>query len=649
MIGAAAAWRRARWYRDRLRSMPVAELPHRLREAWRRHRDRRPSAAPPLRVPATLRASPPPGLPIDGAALREATPGDRARVARQAADVAGGRLVLLGQRWPPGARTDWALDPAGGGRWAWDRFCFDIGRREGEGPGDAKLVWELSRLQHLQLLALDGFLSHNEVSRAVCLADMAAWIDGNPPHRGLGWASGIELACRVTSVLVVIALLEPARIPSPLAAGLWDLLAAHGAWLARYPSLYSSANNHLVAEACALFALGCLAPGLPDAPNWREFGRVHLEREATRQILADGVGAEQSPDYQASTMEWMLLARRIGLASGRPLAPAVDERLAVGARFLAAILDDQGQHPRIGDQDDGVALRQDLEPERLPLAVAGAVGALLGIGDVCHPAYHLDLRARLLGASSLPPAAWRPVSATFAIGGYTVLRAGSLMAVLDHGPLGHGYTAAHGHADALALWLHVGGAPLLVDAGTYRYDHDGGWRDHLRGTAAHNTVTVDGFDQSDTAGPFNWGRRRARGRLHEAHLEGALSVTASHDGYACRGVVHERGVTLTPDRCQVVDRLRGAGRHRIGLTWQFASGLRVERQGERRFAVVSPDGAAATVDIAGPAMSVRILEQTDRPGPGAVSPSYNVLRAAPALCVECDAPLPIEIATTITL
>jgi hypothetical protein len=109
-------------------------------------------------------------------------------------------------------------------------------------------------------------------------------------------------------------------------------------------------------------------------------------------------------------------------------------------------------------------------------------------------------------------------------------------------------------------------------------------------------------------------------------------------------------VTLAPDRCHVVDRVSGAGRHRIGLTWQFAPGLRVERQGERRFGVVSPDGLAATVDIAGPSMSIRILEQTDRPGPGAVSPSYNVLRAAPALRVECDeAPLPIEIATTITL
>ncbi|MFN8640487.1 MAG: heparinase II/III family protein [Candidatus Binatia bacterium] len=625
----------------------LAELPHRAREAFRRQVDRQ-RRAPVIRA-GGRRAPLPPAFPIDAVALRAASADDRARCARQAADIVGDRLVLLGQRWPPGARTDWALDPASGARWDWDRFCFDVARRHGRGPGDAKLVWELSRLQHLQVLALDAALSGSEVSRAACLADLGAWIEGNPPYRGLAWASGIELACRVVSVLVVTALLDPARIPAPLAGAIWDLLAAHGAWLARYPSLGSSANNHLVAEACALFALGCLAPALPGAPAWRAFGRAHLEREATRQLLADGVGGEQSPDYQACTMEWLLVARHLGRATGHPLAAAVDARLVAGARFLGAILDADGHHPRIGDQDDGVVLRQDLAPERAPLAIAGAVGALLGVGDVCHPRYRLDLRARLLGARALPPPAWRPTSATFAAGGYTVLRAGALLAVLDHGPLGYAHTAAHGHADALALWLHVGGTPLLVDAGTYRYDHDGGWRDHLRGTAAHNTVTVDGLDQSDRAGPFNWGRRQARGRLLAARLDAAPSATARHDGYAHLGVVHERAVSLADDRCRVDDRLRGRGRHRVALTWQFAPGLRLAADGDRRYRVSAADGLTATIEIAGPPAALAVVAQTDRPGPGAVSPAYNRLLAAPALRCECDVALPIELVTTISL
>ena len=639
---------RARWYVDRLRSMPLPELPHRVREALKRRADRN-DVSTGWHAPSGLRDRPLPRFPLDADALRGAGEEDRARIARHALDILDGRLVLLGQRWPAGARTDWALDPASGSRWEWERFCFDIEHRHGKGAGDVKLVWELSRLQHLQILALDAFLAGNDRSRDACIADLTAWIAGNPPFQGLGYASGIEIAARVISVLVVLALLDPAALSAELQAALWDMLHAHGRWLARYPSLHSSANNHLVAEAAGLVVLGCLAPELPDAARWSAIGRAHLEREAARQIHADGVGAEHSPSYQAFTMEWLLVARHIAGAARQPLDPVIDQRLIAGGTFLAAILDTDGNHPRFGDDDDGVVLRQDLARERLPLAIAGAVGTLFDLGAIRHPRYRLDLRARLLGARAAPAPAWRPASATFADGGYTVLRAGSLMALFDHAALGYSHTAAHGHADALAVWLHVDGVPFLVDGGTFRYNRDEGWRRHLRGTAAHNTVMIDGLDQSQQAGPFNWGRRRAPGHLVSVQLNGAPRATAKHAGYADRGVRHERTVSLAADMCRLDDRVSGNGRHHVCLTLQFAAGLRVEVIGEHSCRVSAPGGLAATVEFAGPALSVRVAAQTSRPGPGAVSSEYNHLVPAPTLRCEGDVSLPIEIVTTITI
>src|SRR3546814_9740957 len=71
---------------------------------------------------------------------------------------------------------------------------------------------------------------------------------------------------------------------------------------------------------------------------------------------------------------------------------------------------------------------------------------------------------------------------TFRDGGYTVVREpsarGEFLLVLDHGPLGYLSIAAHGHADALAIWLHLAGCPVIVDAGTYLYHSGGAWRDH---------------------------------------------------------------------------------------------------------------------------------------------------------------------------
>ncbi len=641
---------RARWYLERLRSMPLAELPHRLAEALHRRADRGGSfAARHARAPDAVRERVPPAFPLDAAALAGAGAQDRARIARFAASMIGDRLELLGERWPAGSRTDWALDPASGSHWDWRRFCFDIDRRDDRGPGDAKFVWELSRLQHLQILALDAHLSGNSAARDACLHDLSAWIEGNPPFLGLGYACGVDAASRVISILVVVALLGPDTIPAQLRAVLWDLFNAHGAWLARYPSLYSSANNHLMAEASGLFALGCLAPALPGAADWLAMGRDHLEREAARQIHKDGVGAEQTPSYQASTMEWLLVVQHIAHATGQPLAPVIGERVAAGAAFLAAILDDAGNHPRFGDDDDGVVLRQDLAAERLPLAVAGTVGALSGNGALCHPAHRLDFRARLLGASSLPVSAWRPVSATFAAGGYSVLRAGGLMALFDHGPLGFAFTAGHAHADALAVWLHVDGTPLLVDAGTYRYNQDAGWREHLRSVAAHNTAMVDGLDQSHQTGPFNWGRRRACGQVLDACLRATPRVTACHDGYSHIGVVHERSVALADDSLQIEDRIIGTGRHRVRITFQFAPGCVATRLDSRRWQVRCENGTAAELEFAAEPLAVTVVAQTSSPGPGAVSPAYNRLVPAPALLCEGDMDLPAELATRLTI
>src|SRR5690606_12523910 len=114
------------------------------------------------------------------------------------------------------------------------------------------------------------------------------------------------------------------------------------------------------------------------------------------------------------------------------------------------------------------------------------------------------------------PAAKPTGKRTFAEGGYSVWRGssarGTRMLAFDHGPLGHVLLAAHGHAAALAIWLHVGSRPALVDAGTYLYGSGGAWRNRFRGTAVHNTLMVNAVYQSAIGGPFLW-TRHAKSRL----------------------------------------------------------------------------------------------------------------------------------------
>jgi hypothetical protein len=159
---------------------------------------------------------------------------------------------------------------------------------------------------------------------------------------------------------------------------------------------------------------------------------------------------------------------------------------------------------------------------------------------------------------------------------------------------------------------------------------------------------IDGLDQSEQIGPFNWGRR-ARGHLLSAELEDRPAATASHDGYALLGITHERSVSLDENTFRVMDRVLGSGSHHIRLTLQFAPGFEVETAGAGRWRVSSEHGPSVLVEVSRLPLAAHVEEQTLVPGPGAVSPRYNELIAAPALLFEGDVTLPIEVVAIITI
>ena len=148
-----------------------------------------------------------------------------------------------------------------------------------------------------------------------------------------------------------------------------------------------------------------------------------------------------------------------------------------------------------------------------------------------------------------------------------------LCAWVDAGPLGLGALAAHGHADALQLLLWVDGLPLLVDPGTYAYHTQRRWRDYFRGTLAHNTVRIDGLDQSVIGGNFLWMEKAQAGCTAFGRTDGAWHFSGYHDGY-CRlpsPVLHRRALALDAAAAclQVSDHLQASGPHTLEQCWHF--------------------------------------------------------------------------------
>ncbi len=619
------------WYLHRLRAMSVGELAHRIAEKARKERARG-------RLEGWARYPGAEVLPLPG--LRErllAAPQPLRQRIRQAAEIAlSGRYSALGVAWPQRRCEQlfdaevWRLDPVTGGQWPGaEAYCFDIAYRHERRLGDIKYVWEFNRLQFLQPLAAHALLASDTASLAAIEAAIGSWHDANPPFRGLGWNSGIEVALRTISLLVVVSLVGE-QLSSDCRRRVGSILAASAVWLGRFPSRFSSANNHLVAELAGEFLIGLAMPALARSARRVTWARTRLVEEATRQILADGVPAEQSPTYGAFTAEFLLLCAAVAEAAGQPLPPALGDRLRAFSDFIGWIALDDGTVPAIGDDDEGRVLTLGGHEAAYPGSIANAIAGFLGRG--AGTAVPAGFREALLGR----PAAARLTALAglrvFETGGYSVVNEPvgdrRLSLVFDHGPLGYLSIAAHGHADALALTLAVDGRPVLVDPGTYLYHSGGAWRDWFRGSLAHNTLTIADADQSTISGAFNWSHK-ATSRLEHRGDGARWSLSASHDGYLKRfGVVHRRSIERIEDGLVITDQLLGAAARPARLAFQLAPDLEAEIAG--REVVVCRNGSPV-LTLAFEIGELSIDRGVAGGGAGWVSPAFGTL--VPAGCI----------------
>ena len=104
----------------------------------------------------------------------------------------------------------------------------------------------------------------------------------------------------------------------------------------------------------------------------------------------------------------------------------------------------------------------------------------------------------------------------------------------------------------------------MVDSGTSTYEASSR-RAYERSTAAHNTVEVDGEDQTEVWGIFR-AARRARASLELVTTNGStVEVVASHDGYGRLpgSPVHRRCWRISPGRVEITDTISGTGTHRV--------------------------------------------------------------------------------------
>ena len=131
--------------------------------------------------------------------------------------------------------------------------------------------------------------------------------------------------------------------------------------------------------------------------------------------------------------------------------------------------------------------------------------------------------------------------------------------IVDAGQPGPKYIPGHAHCDAMSFELFCNGKPVIVNCGTFAYQCNE--RTFFRSTEAHNTVMVDGTEQSQCWGTFRIAKRSnttvldvsecsismemtdQRGHKIQRHIimSDNFAVSDKADGYCLISYIHNLG------------------------------------------------------------------------------------------------------------
>jgi len=509
---------------------------------------------------------------------------------------------------------------------------------------DIKYPWELGRCQQLVPLGQAYRLtSDSRYAREVFL-QIEDFAEANPTGVGVQWLCTMDVAIRAANWTIALALVRSCADIDPARwVNAYRLLFDHGVFIENnLENTYEVTSNHFLSNIVGLNVVAAVFAELPSGRRWAARCGEWLEQEMRVQVLDDGADYESSIPYHRLVTELFLSAARLAAMRGESMSGGFMSRLHAMCGYLAGVLRPDGLMPQIGDADDG----------RLHILSSYGTWRPQDPRHLLAPAaefFDVDDWRACAGADNGWEAAWwgfdagggherrrSPVPlADYPRAGITVLRTPRTYLLVSNGIVGTAGFGNHKHNDQLSFEYHVDAEPLLVDPGTGVYTSDPAMRNRFRGTASHNTVTIDGVEQNDIR--FDWLFRmfEVSRPEHVGVNETAttLEYEGLHHGYErlSAPVTHSRRFTLerTSDRLRVRDTFAGTGRHT--LVWNFCCAPGV-----------TPAVTSAGVEIASAKVRARLsvpagvqVSVVD----ASYSPSYGVISPARAVVMRADVEL----------
>lgn len=410
----------------------------------------------------------------------------------------------------------------------------------------------------------------------------------------------------------------------------------------RHVSYFNVSPNWGLMESNGLAHMGILLPEFKEAEDWRNTALSRFEEQVRMQILPDGVHVERCSGYHLVCTFCILQIAELALLNGHRISQTWLSSLEKMIDFVLYLMKPQGVYPMLSDGDES-----DVIGSRASYGLWEDINNLNMLEDSNDLRYVLKAGARMfnrpdmlymaaLGREGTKPS---KTSVAFPDGGFYVSRSGwdkeDKYMVLNCGLLGvYDQNCVHGHPDALSMDVAAYGKTLIIDPGRYMYE--GPYRIWFERTEAHNTVCVDGQDQSEMRDGWLFNTKAVPVCKTWVASRSFDYFDGSHDGYERlrEPITHRRRVLFVkPDYWIVVDDLTGIGKHAFDQYFHFPEKTAVQLDPQTLRAVVKygDDVWLTILPCAVEGISASIVEGSENPIQGWVSYDYGIKLPAPVL------------------
>jgi len=446
-----------------------------------------------------------------------------------------------------GSNYDWITNPDTGYKYDTKKHWKIIADYSKE-AGDIKYVWEKSRFSYLYDIIRYDYQFDKDCSQFV-FSEILSWIKVNPINCGPNYRCSQESSLRVLNWTFALYYYRDSLY---LTKEVFDKIQFAIYWQMDHVyknidfSRIAVRNNHAITETLGLYLIGLLYPQFPDSPEWKEKGKKWFEDEIAYQVYEDGTFLQFSMNYHRVVIQLLTWAIVLAEKNNESFSAIVYDRAKKSVKFLrTCIVDENGYLPNYGANDGALFFKLNNEEYRdyRPSldALAMAINIDLGFEKKPEDAYWY-------GLDDKPCNVWVPTQGihSFNLGGYYIFREIDTLTFIRCG----NHKDRPSQADNLHLDIWYKGENILLDAGSYKYNTDQETLKYFMGTASHNTIMLDDYDQMKKGTRFIWyyWTQAKEAVIEESndsyYFKGAVSAFT----FVSKNIIHQREVVKEKGR-----------------------------------------------------------------------------------------------------